>query len=172
MQTYAVYINTGYAGLPNVKTYQSTPKNCSSTNQKCLAYNWGYNATLAAIKYTSASNMHSQMWWLDVETDNSWSNDAEFNRSSLLGAINAIRHLTIRTTIGIYSSPLQWKTITNDWQIALPTWLATGSNSQHIAKNACLSKSFTGNTNWLVQYTKVLDQNVMCSNQFEKSLLF
>jgi hypothetical protein len=161
IRKYGIYINTGYAGVPIVMTYRSTPKNCTNINQICLAYNWGYNATIAAITYASESNVHSQMWWLDVETDNSWSNHAAINKASLLGAVAAIRDKTILTTVGVYSSPVQWQTLTGSWHISLPTWVATGSKSERVAKNACTSKSFTDNTNWLIQYTTSL-RRVYC----------
>ncbi len=172
LRGYAVYINTGYAGLPYANQYRTFPKDCSYKNAVCLSYNWGYNATMEAIKYASFSNVHSQMWWLDVETDNSWSNYWQVNRASLEGAIDAIQQKVIYAQIGVYSSPSQWAILTNQWHNQLPTWLATGGNIRSIATKECPKKSFTGGTNWLVQYTVGLDHNVVCTKALKNSLVF
>jgi len=161
--SYALYINTGYPGSTSARKFPSSPKRCSNSEKQCLAYNYGFNATQYAIKYADLQNAHASQWWLDVEVDNSWTDNFLVNRASLQGAAAAIKQNVLFSTVGIYSSPDQWNIITGKWQNRLPAWLATGSYSAATAAGACENRSFTGSAIWLSQYTQGLDKNFPCS---------
>ena len=77
---YDLYMNTGYPGNTLGIRYISSPLACVSTDSICLAYNYGYNAAKYALKYADLNNAHSLNWWLDVESDNSWSSDINVKR--------------------------------------------------------------------------------------------
>lgn len=164
---YALYINTGYPGSNSVRKFPSSPKSCAKPDKQCLAYNYGYNATLYAIKYANLQNAHASQWWLDVETENSWTANALVNRASLQGAIAAIKQNVVlpMPTVGVYSSTDQWNIITGKWHNNLPAWLATGSTSKTAATKACHGRGFIGGRIQLTQYTPTnkLDQNLVCS---------
>jgi hypothetical protein len=167
---YSLYENTGYPGRRLAQRYNTYPLNCNATNDVCLAYNYGYNASLYALKYAHVSNAHSVFWWLDVETDNSWTRNSYINRANIIGAINGITQNTFLTSIGIYSAPSQWNHLTNSWINDYPEWLGTGSTNLNQVQPLCKSKSFTGGPIWLTQYTTKLDDNYQCSDSFIDSL--
>ena len=161
---YALYINTGYPGSTGPRKFASSPKHCTNPDKLCLAYNYGFNATQYAIRYADLQNAHAGQWWLDVETDNSWTDNFLVNRASLRGALAAIKRSALfPPTVGIYSTTGQWNAITGQWHNGLPAWLATGSLSKSVAAEACRSRAFTGGQIQLTQYTAGLDQNIACS---------
>lgn len=163
---YDLYMNTGYAGPVAAKKFLSYPLQCRVSDDTCLAYNYGYNAALYAIQYAAIQGAHANMWWLDVETDNSWSDNFLVNRAVLQGAVAAIEQRTLFASVGFYSANDQWDEIVGAWQVNLPAWVGTGGLTETVASNACHENSFTGGPLWLSQYTLVLDKNVPCSPQF------
>lgn len=165
---YAVYMNTGYPGQAHGQKYKSSPRHCGAKQNNCLAYNYGYNAALYAIRQANLQNVHANMWWLDVETENSWTDNFLVNRQFIRGAEAAIKQNIWSARIGIYSSRTQWNEIMGPWQNKLPVWWATGAKDKAAAVKWCREKSFTGGKIWLSQYTVKYDQNFPCSNQFTK----
>ncbi|HUA12985.1 MAG TPA: hypothetical protein VL989_00575 [Candidatus Sulfotelmatobacter sp.] len=168
MANYALYINTGYPGRFYGIKFESYPLKCLSSNYNCLAYNYGYNASLYSVRYASSQGAHALYWWLDVETDNSWTLHPRINRQVILGAIEAIKDNVPFARVGIYSDPPQWNFLTNNWQSRKDVWIGSGSLSAFDADSACLSPTFTGGEALLTQYTLRLDQNYVCSNNFLK----
>jgi hypothetical protein len=92
----------------------------------CLAYNYGYNAAVAAVKYATAKGAHASIWWLDIENDicapgmwndegngQWWSCDLSLNATTIQGSIDALRSLDI--TPGIYCTRVQWRDITGGY---------------------------------------------------------
>jgi hypothetical protein len=163
---YGLYINTGFPGNSAADKYLNAPLRCSAANSQCLSFNYGFNATLYAINYADSQLVNSKSWWLDVETDNSWTTSYVINTENLKGALAALAQHTFLTQVGVYSSPAQWSVLTNDWKNLLPEWGATGSASLIQAQNFCNSPSFTGGQIWLAQYTTKLDNNFICSSAF------
>lgn len=165
---YAVYMNTGYPGRAHAQKYRSWPRHCQNKDSLCLAYNYGYNAAIYAIDYAARQNVHATMWWLDVETENSWSDNFLANRQFVKGAEAAIRHKVWSAQVGIYSSRTQWNEIMGPWLNKLPVWWATGGTKQADAGKFCRRKAFTGGQVWLSQYTPKYDENLQCSGQFKQ----
>jgi len=166
----SLYVNTGYPGTTLAKKYYSYPKNCALSDESCLAYNYGFNSGLYAIQYAISNRVFSNLWWLDVETSNSWSANVAFNKASLIGIEDAINQRVILPIIGFYSNKHQWNIITGNWQNKQPSWLATGSTSKELAISQCNNTSFTGGAVWLTQYTIGLDKNYVCRSDFNKNL--
>jgi hypothetical protein len=167
---YGLYINTGYPGNLAAERHLNSPLHCNAANGSCLSYNYGFNATVFAINYANSQLVNSKSWWLDVETDNSWTANYLTNRENLEGALAALAQKTFLSQVGIYSSPAQWSDLTNNWNNLLPEWVATGSASPIQAQNYCKGTSFTGGQIWLSQYTTKLDNNLICSPAFPNSL--
>jgi hypothetical protein len=159
---YGLYVNTGYSGIAAVKKYNSEPISCANDNYLCIAYDYGYQATKYDINYAASLGLASPLWSLDVEINNSWSNNMLINRASLQGTIDAINQLTFRPTIVIYSTVSQWVAIAGNWRPAYGAWLGTGLTRLTAAKNACHDSSFTGRAIWLTQYTSYLDEDYIC----------
>jgi hypothetical protein len=115
----SVYINTGYA-----KTYRSKITTaCSQASGGDQA--WAIGCSEAEYSLSNVSVIPS-MWWLDVETANSWSSgNLAPNRSTIQGAYARFKSIG---PAGVYSTPSAWTRITGgkfvpdvaagDWQPA------------------------------------------------------
>lgn len=160
---YSLYINTGYPGKSYGLKFASYPMHCTRTNYNCLAFNYGYNAAEYAIDYSYHQTTYSNVWWLDVETENSWTLHPLINRSVIRGTLDAIKQIPFVTQIGIYSTPNQWNSLTGSWQNKLPAWIGTGSDSKKVALNSCKITSFTGGPVLLSQYTQKIDIDISCT---------
>ena len=128
----------------------------------CHALNYGYNAASSAYTYATqqASAFAAQMWWLDIETENSWSeSDLSLNQDIITGALRFL-HDERHFMVGIYSTPSMWKEITGGWQNGLPTWVGGGTKGN--APSLC-GTGFTGGPVYLVQYARgAYDGNYAC----------
>jgi hypothetical protein len=162
---YQLYMNTGYPGAGYGRKFQHAPLTCGPTSYVCLGYNYGYNAAMYALNYASRQDAHATTWWLDVETDNSWTTNPNVNIAVLRGAVAAIKQHIFPVTVGYYSYPGQWELLTNNWHNGLPAWVATGQTAKTAAVLACHGTSFTGGPISLAQYTVILDENVACQSQ-------
>lgn len=158
----SLYVNTGYSGRLLALRFSHSPKKCLPYDSACIAYDYGYAEGVYAVKLASSQGIHSELWWLDVETENSWDTVPSVNRASIQGTIDAIRHETVFARIGVYAFPGQWDIITGDWRPNLPAWVATGSDDRAAAVQACKQPSFTGGPVWLAQYTVGLDRDIPC----------
>lgn len=161
-QNLSLYLNTGFPGAPYDLKYQNWPLKCSLTNINCLAYNYGYNAGEYSLYYAITNGIVSNNWWLDVETDNSWSVSTSYNVSSLMGEADAIKQSVNPSLIGYYTYPTDWKIITGGWQNGSPNWVATNSNYESIAKQQCSGYEFNGGATKLTQYIGSLDLDLAC----------
>jgi hypothetical protein len=160
--SYELYMNTGYPGDSYGRKFRYMPLYCASANNQCLAYNYGYNAALYALNYAAKQDVHTSQWWLDVETENSWTVNPTINRTVLLGAVTAVKRQVFWATVGYYSYPGQWNLLTGSWHNGLPAWSATGQVTRVAAALACQMHSFTGGVVLYGQYTVLLDQNLPC----------
>jgi hypothetical protein len=159
----SLYINTGYPGAEKAQKYKNSKYSCPDISIPCTAYNYGFAAAEYALMYADSQNVNANTWWLDVETENSWTKNTAENRASIQGAVDAIKKGSFfRPTIGIYSTPHQWKVITGDWKNMLPAWIGTGSTERKDAIAACSDHPFTGGTIHLTQYVLELDHDYVC----------
>jgi hypothetical protein len=161
-RTTSLYVNTGYAGLDKARAFAETPYRCAPHDEHCLAYNYGYAAGLYAVKAAFTHRLYASVWWLDVETENSWSDHADINRQSLRGTADAIKRQTVGAVVAYYSYPGQWDRITDSWRPGAPAWAATGTALRQTAIDACAAPSFTGGPVWLTQYVTALDRDYAC----------
>lgn len=162
-QNLSLYVNTGWY---NQSTHinPNSPKTCVTGDNNCLAYNYGYNAGVYAYSAAVNAGVSSSTWWLDVETGNTWSSDVIQNQNSLQGEYDALQQNGV-TTVGIYSTSAQWKTITGSWLNNWPSWGATTWTTSKQAKTYCTGHQFTGGPSYLMQYKSnknSLDQDVAC----------
>lgn len=143
-----VYINT--ANPPVNQTAQQ-------------AYLYGYNTAANAYAFATQEGVISSVWWLDVETGNSWSADKDANFASLRGDYDYLTQHGL--TVGIYSTAYQWGVIAGTHAIAgIPIWLA-GPTDAATALDACADakQRFAGGVPWLVQYPRgQYDGDISC----------
>ena len=112
----ALYINTGYDRLYAQVARRYTTKGCSAksalirgTAERKSAWGVGCSEASRSIAYaTSQGIARPSSWWLDVETENSWSsNDRSLNQYTIQGIVDTLRRSS-RAAVGIYSTGYQW----------------------------------------------------------------
>ena len=159
----SVYANTGFPeGHKNASRFPNSPRHCSTKDESCLAYNYGYNSGVYDFDQALISGVLAKNWWVDVETENSWSDNPHINRTVLQGVVDALNPRVGNGLVGFYSYPAQWNIITGSWKNDYPAWVATGSSQTKDAVNACSQPGFNGGPVELTQYTSWLDVDYMC----------
>ena len=79
-------------------------------------------------------------WWLGIETTNSWNAKDALNRTTIQGVVEALKKKGV-PTVGIYSAPSAWNSLTGSWKNNLPVWFAGTSSTKCADAQA---SSFTG----------------------------
>jgi hypothetical protein len=144
---HAVYLNTGYPGTTDPVSY-------------------GRAAVDDAISAEHAVGHGTSVWWLDVETTNTWVGTQQENATVLDAMVARLQGLGVR--VGIYSTPAMWEEIAGSWEPGLPIWYATGPATPAEAVLDC-TNGFAGSTSAIVQWTqrdahlhRDIDRNVIC----------
>ena len=162
-QPAAIYINLNSppTGSPDA---QSGPAGaCAPTDTGCMAYNYGYNAAVDTFGYATASGASSGVWWLDVETANTWDPNTANNDLTIKGALDALT--TEGVIAGIYSTGRQFSIIAGAYAPATPVWRATGGDFSDASTACGPGGGFGGGTVWLAQYGTPgfpFDQDLAC----------
>ncbi|HEX2247545.1 MAG TPA: hypothetical protein VHH13_08345 [Arthrobacter sp.] len=151
----ALYVNTANAGhtgswWPDSNEYSGVVVDnpygdCSGAEDAACAYMYGWAKAYDDANIRGISNPEDYLWWLDVETENSWSTDKVANAADLEGMTDYFE--SIGADVGIYSTNYQWGQIVGqvsaDSSLAgLPSWLA-GARTANGAKNNCSSPPLT-----------------------------
>jgi hypothetical protein len=175
----ALYVNTANPGLlgswwPSSNTTKqgtavSNPYGtCAHGDDAACAYVYGYAMAQDDATVRGVVNPAAYLWWLDVETENTWSsNNLGANAAALEGMTAYLKGIGAR--VGIYSTNFQWGIIAGQVSATsnlngLPSWLA-GASSEKDARARCLSGTplTPGGTVAMVQFvSKNLDYNVSC----------
>jgi len=139
------YMNLNAAIGSTASQGSTGPKGtCAGGDKACQAYNYGWKAARAA--YATASQAGpGGIWFLDIETANSWNAKTALNIATIQGAVAYLEcqetaaNSCQRKPVGIYSTAGMWKSIAGSWQNGLPVWLAG------TASTACpTTTGFTG----------------------------
>ncbi|MDQ2783609.1 MAG: hypothetical protein M3Y58_01255 [Chloroflexota bacterium] len=158
----AVYLNLNEDIGTTAANGETGPYGACPPESACHALNYGYNAAFSAYTYAAqqAPTFVAQMWWLDIETENSWSEtDLSLNQDIITGALRFL-HDEHHFMVGIYSTPAMWKEITGGWQNGLPAWVGGGTRGN---AQALCGTGFTGGPVYLVQYARGdYDGNYAC----------
>jgi hypothetical protein len=192
-----LYMNTANPA-PSSRYYWPTsgaqdPALCqdaTSTTDPGCAYDYGWHTAANALSTaTSALGGSPQgIWWLDVETGNTWNGDASSNAADLQGSIDYLiaQHAA---GVGVYSTAAQWDAITGGYSTGnayaydaawrpeftspnglsgTPSWVA-GASGPSDAPSYC-SSSFLGTTTWMVQYISgAVDVDYACATAVPRS---
>jgi hypothetical protein len=153
----ALYVNTGnpgtagswwptsntYAGKTVANPYGQCTK--GSVGSAC-SFMYGYAKAYDDATIRGVKNPASYTWWLDVETENSWSTNKAANRADLEGM--AAYFASIGAKTGLYSTGYQWAQIvgavpSTSNLYAQRSWLAGGSSLQS-ASTMCSAAPLTG----------------------------
>ena len=115
----------------------------------------------AWLSFERTGDPSSALWWLDVETANSWSSDTTLNVEDVQGSIDYLTNVADVSQVGIYSTGYQWQRITGGARLPVPSWVAGALNAKSAA--GMCGGSFTGGPVQLVQYTSAgLDADYLC----------
>ncbi|SRR6266550_1156552 len=168
----ALYVNTGYDPLYTQVDDRYTTSDClkrsapihGSADQKA-AWAVGCSEASRSMAYaTSQGATNPRGWWLDVETDNSWSSaDLSLNQYTIQGLVDTL-HRRSKATVGIYSTGYQWRKITGGLPVSGvgANWVAIGNGSAEQARGHC-GTGFTGAPVWFVQYLRAgFDADYVC----------
>jgi hypothetical protein len=172
----ALYVNTANPGLtgswwPTSNDYAgNTVTNpygsCDGTNTAACAYMYGYAKAYDDATIRGVDNPAGYLWWLDVETVNSWEGDSTANAADLEGMTAYFQSIGAR--VGLYSTGYQWGKIVGAVSSTsnlnnLQSWIP-GARSAATAKANCSAAPLTsGSTVTLTQYVSSrLDYDYSC----------
>ncbi|HEX2850540.1 MAG TPA: hypothetical protein VHN98_08295 [Acidimicrobiales bacterium] len=158
----SVYLNTS---MPTDGRGDTGPAGtCTAGDNLCRSYNWGWNAVDYAVGRVDAAGVVPAMWWLDVETKNSWQDatgryDTAANSRVVIGMVDNLNSRGLLA--GVYSTGYQWGLITGGLTLGLPIWVA-GSTPTNPAAGCDPAKWFAGGTAWLTQHVETFDTDYAC----------
>lgn len=145
----ALYVNIANPGLegswwPTSNTYGgvdvSNPYGtCSGANDRPCAYMYGYAKAYDDANIRGVRNPGSYLWWIDVETVNTWQADKVANTADLEGMTTYFK--SIGASVGLYSTNYQLGQIAGTVGSTSPlanlqSWMA-GASSATDAKSTC-----------------------------------
>ncbi len=145
---HSLYINAAYSGAYR----RNISSNCSSlssgiagTSAEQQAWAIGCSEAETSLGYASRRGATTvAMWWLDVETGNSWStSNRSLNQNAIQGAISRLGQSGL--PVGVYSTASMWTTITGG------NFTPTGLAADWVAAGDCSAPGFTNSPVWLVQ---------------------
>jgi hypothetical protein len=179
----SVYVNTGNPALAGAWWPSSDHTQAGTTvvnpNGPCenlagaaCAYVYGYSMAQADYRRVRETLVQVPgLWWLDVETSNTWQPDVVANAASLSGMVDYFESKYL--DVGLYSTSYQWNKIagatpaTSDLA-GLPSWLAGGSYAG--APVDCERSPLTPNGRVaMIQYVMHLDNDYSC-RRFEAAI--
>ncbi len=154
--------SNSYSGLAIDNPYGT----CDGGEDSACAYVYGWAKAYDDTTIRGIASPGSYLWWLDVEWENTWSDDRDANRAVLEGM--TARFQEVGGSVGLYSTGRQWRSIVGSVPADsslynLPSWLA-GAHTLSGAKDNCSLPSLTGGgTVTVTQYlTNNLDHNHSC----------
>ena len=172
----ALYVNTGNPALAGVwwpssdhtraGTAVDNPNgSCDHQPGAACAYVYGYSMAQADYRRVDKTLVQvPDVWWLDVETSNTWQPDVVANAASLSGMVDFFQAQELQ--VGLYSTSYQWNRIAGSIQptsnlAGLPSWLAGGSFFG--APVDCEKSPLTpGGRVAMVQYVMHFDSDFSC----------
>ena len=173
-----LYVNTSLQ-LDKATAENDPTIPCPLDSSVCASYRWGYRAGQFAVNTASTNGVISPNWYVDVETENSWSTSPDQNRASIAGTMDAIRTDAAKTDQlppnqiheVIYGNKRMWSIITGGWRLPdTPVWYATGvPEDQAMQYCSKPDANFTGGgvvmaqtQNQRPEYPYALDINLPC----------
>jgi len=149
-------------GSTGFKANSGPRGSCSTNDDMCHAYNYGWNDARLAYADAQSQETSASMWWLDVETDNDWSSNLPVNAQVIQGAIDYLK--SQGRSVGIYSTSKQWGEVAGNFNPGLPNWVAGAPDADSAPGYCTPSYAFGGGSVWLVQIAgDDFDSDYSCS---------
>ena len=120
-----LYVNTGNPGeiMPAVANWPKTNfdiirrsmkdndpyGSCTGGNDAACAWQYGYNMANLDANKRGVTNPKQYTWYLDVETENSWTDNLKNNAADLEGMVSYFG--SIGAPVGLYGTESQWAAI-------------------------------------------------------------
>jgi hypothetical protein len=169
-----LYVNTANPGAAGAPTWPRSGRNrygsCNGSNSAACAYQYGWDRARDDATIRGISHPAQYMWWLDVETVNSWDyspGGRARNAAVLEGMTDYFTGIGSRG-VGLYSTRSMWGSVVGgalrpDSSLnGLANWRPTGSTLAG-ARAACGVAPLTpGGVIELTQYTADYDYNYSC----------
>jgi hypothetical protein len=142
--------------------------NCAGGDDAACAYIYGYGKAYDDVnsRGVAPSSAASYLWWLDVETTNSWESNTVANAADLEGMTRYFQ--SVGAQVGIYSTSYQWGVIVGSVSSTsnlngLNNWIP-GARSLKGANANCSAAPFTAGSKVTVsQYVSgPLDYDYSC----------
>lgn len=182
-----LYVNTANPGGLNTPSWPqaSTPENpfgvCDGSDSLACAWQYGWNRAFEDIRdrFQPAAaqagidvSPASYIWWLDVETENTWKlSGSEFDTQSNVAVLEGMTAYfnSVGGRVGLYSTASQWGDIvgssvgTGSNLNGLDNWRPGGA-SQRTAQQACSAAPLTTDGRIVMTQfvSKNLDYNLSC----------
>lgn len=183
-----LYVNTANPAQDGAYSWASWPTSGETpygtcfgvkTNNEACSWQYGWNRSADTEAYFVgraqtagiSTNTKDYIWWLDVETMNSWQTGSSGALARNKAAIEgfAAHYQSKGAAVGLYSTKFQWEQIVGTTMITegnlvgLPNWRPSGV-SLSIAKDNCKALPLTlGGYVSLTQYVqKNIDYNHSC----------
>jgi hypothetical protein len=143
---------------------------CDGSNSRPCAYQYGWERALDDATIRGISSPAQYMWWLDVETANSWDytdGGGTRNAAVLEGMTEYFTSIGARG-VGLYSTRHQWGLIVGNVVDStsslngLSNWRPTGNTLEGAQANCALVPLTPGGIIELTQYTATYDYNHTC----------
>ena len=168
----AFYMNTGNPG-PGVTPHwpasgAGLPRACDGSASNACAFDYGWLTAQDAVARarTVAGGLATQVpWWLDVEVENSWSDDTLNNSADLQGMLAGLQDQDVGW-IGIYALSSGWDRIIGSGEanapfVDIPNW-RPGAHSAAETAMWC-TRTVTGGPVKFAQYPQAgMDTNQPC----------
>jgi hypothetical protein len=191
---YQLYVNTANPGevIYLVDTWPTTqydsnnnlPNNpygndCDGSNSSACSWLYGWNRSIytegifkkAAASIKLSIETKEYVWWMDVETMNTWqsgSNEALIRNTAAIEGFAAY-YQSKGATVGLYSTAYQWGIITGNNTglgrnlLGLANWRPSGASLSNAKANCNVDPLTPGGSISLTQYViKNLDHNHSC----------
>ena len=188
-----LYVNTANPGelINQITTWPTSPVDnsgntpanpygsCNGANDRACSWLYGWNRSIytegvfksAASSRGLVADTSQYVWWLDVETMNTWqsgSNEALIRNTAAIEGFGAY-YQSKGAKIGLYSTAVQWTQITGN-NISgtsnlngLANWRPSGSSLANAKANCSVAPLTPGGHISLTQYVvKNLDHNHSC----------
>jgi hypothetical protein len=133
-----LYVNTGNPGGQGAawpRSGRNRHGTCNGSNSRACSYQYGWERARDDATIRGIRNPRQYMWWLDVETVNTWDHTdggGTRNAAVLEGMTDYFTAIGVRG-VGLYSTRYQWDSIVGNGVDAtsslngLPNWRPTGS---------------------------------------------
>jgi hypothetical protein len=139
-------------------------RDASSVADPGCSYDYGWHTAADAL--TTASNATSRVaatthvWWLDVETGNTWNGTHYANAADVQGSIDYLRAQGIQA-VGVYSTSYQWGQITGGYATNNSAAYSSAWSSEFTSPNG-----IAGSPDWVAGAGSVSQAARYCSRSF------